>query len=348
MESNQFQLDWLYFEEQLQSTLDFPLPLPEPSLEPFPPSALVGYSDLPPLLPPPFDHHDHDNNHIITNGLDHDLLAAADNLNWFVPLLSNEPNHHQAILTNTNHNNDNNHNHFMVTNNNNHCTNVDGQFCGTHMMNEPNTSLMTMMVDLPDVHGNMIFANEASDALANIGVGMGSMILKEEDIDHEVVGVNLHSAAAGVVVVDEHDHEGGLMRTNGGIYGPNGDNNGENINGGGKKTKVESLEYEEIAKYFEMPISKAAKKLNVGLTVLKKRCRELEIKRWPHRKLQSLRSLIRNVKELGLLEEVERLEEHRRMVKKLPQMELTERTKKLRQACFKANYKRRRTLAPFF
>ncbi|GMH08883.1 hypothetical protein Nepgr_010723 [Nepenthes gracilis] len=110
------------------------------------------------------------------------------------------------------------------------------------------------------------------------------------------------------------------------------------------KTKMECLEYEEIQRHFEMPISKAAKQLNVGLTVLKKRCRELNIRRWPHRKIKSLKSLIRNVKELGLMNEVAMLEEHRRMLQRLPQMELTERTKKLRQACFKANYKKRRRL----
>ncbi|GAB2249727.1 hypothetical protein Droror1_Dr00013086 [Drosera rotundifolia] len=59
----------------------------------------------------------------------------------------------------------------------------------------------------------------------------------------------------------------------------------------------ERLEYEEIQKCFEMPISKAAKKLGVGLTVLKKRCRELDIRRWPHRKIKSIKSLIRNVQD---------------------------------------------------
>ncbi|GFY84063.1 RWP-RK domain-containing protein [Actinidia rufa] len=88
-----------------------------------------------------------------------------------------------------------------------------------------------------------------------------------------------------------------------------------------------------------------AKELKVGLTVLKKRCRELNIMRWPHRKIKSLKSLIHNVKELGLTTEIEMLEEHRRMLEKLPELELTERTKKLRQACFKANYKKRRSLA---
>ncbi|KAJ7965329.1 putative RWP-RK domain-containing protein [Quillaja saponaria] len=101
----------------------------------------------------------------------------------------------------------------------------------------------------------------------------------------------------------------------------------------------------ENGSYFDVPITKAAKEMNVGLTVLKRRCRDLNITRWPHRKIKSLKSLINNVKELGLTNEVVMLEEHRRLLDKLPDMELTEKTKKLRQACFKANYKKRRSLA---
>ncbi|GFP93665.1 protein rkd4 [Phtheirospermum japonicum] len=112
----------------------------------------------------------------------------------------------------------------------------------------------------------------------------------------------------------------------------------------GRCNKSSTLQLEEIQKYFDVPITKAAKELNVGLTVLKKRCRELNIMRWPHRKIKSLKSLIHNVKELGLTNEIEMLEEHKRMVEKIPEMELTERTKKLRQACFKANYKKRRSM----
>ncbi|KAF3538717.1 hypothetical protein F2Q69_00019749, partial [Brassica cretica] len=54
----------------------------------------------------------------------------------------------------------------------------------------------------------------------------------------------------------------------------------------------DKLEMAEIKKFFDRPIKNAAKELNVGLTVLKKRCRELGIHRWPHRKLKSLNSLI--------------------------------------------------------
>ncbi|MCD7448663.1 hypothetical protein HAX54_045311 [Datura stramonium] len=123
-----------------------------------------------------------------------------------------------------------------------------------------------------------------------------------------------------------------------------------NNNNSGRHKKSDTLELEEIQRYFHVPITEAAKELRVGLTVLKKRCRELNIMRWPHRKLKSLQTLIHSVKEMGLTSEVEMLEEHQRMVEKVPELELSERTKKLRQACFKANYKKRRasTLAAAF
>lgn len=62
------------------------------------------------------------------------------------------------------------------------------------------------------------------------------------------------------------------------------------------RSKSVNLELDEIKKHFDVPITKAAKEMNVGLTVLKKRCRELNIMRWPHRKIKSLKSLIDNVK----------------------------------------------------
>lgn len=54
------------------------------------------------------------------------------------------------------------------------------------------------------------------------------------------------------------------------------------------------------------------------------------------------------LQELGLTNEIEMLEEHKRKLEQLPEMELTERTKKLRQACFKANYKKRRSMQASF
>lgn len=52
---------------------------------------------------------------------------------------------------------------------------------------------------------------------------------------------------------------------------------------------------ETIAKYFYITIKQEAKEVNVGITLLKKFCRDLGIHRWPHRKLMSLETLINNV-----------------------------------------------------
>ncbi|KAI4319143.1 hypothetical protein MLD38_032778 [Melastoma candidum] len=113
------------------------------------------------------------------------------------------------------------------------------------------------------------------------------------------------------------------------------------------------LSKKAISQCFYMPITQAAKELNVGLTLLKKRCRELGIRRWPHRKLMSLQTLIRNVQEMGGESEsclgkknivVEILELERKLLEEVPDVQLEEKTKRLRQACFKANYKKRKIL----
>lgn len=54
----------------------------------------------------------------------------------------------------------------------------------------------------------------------------------------------------------------------------------------------------DLAKYFDLPIVEASKNLNIGLTVLKKKCREFGIPRWPHRKIKSLDGLIRDLQVL--------------------------------------------------
>ncbi|XP_040988953.1 protein RKD1-like [Juglans microcarpa x Juglans regia] len=112
------------------------------------------------------------------------------------------------------------------------------------------------------------------------------------------------------------------------------------------------LSRKTISQYFYMPITQAAKELNVGLTLLKKRCRELGIRRWPHRKLMSLQTLINNVQVLGkeegeeseakLREAIEILEREKKLLEEIPDMQLEDNTKRLRQACFKANYKKRK------
>ncbi|PWA83349.1 Plant regulator RWP-RK [Artemisia annua] len=133
---------------------------------------------------------------------------------------------------------------------------------------------------------------------------------------------------------------------------------GDNGNGNhsGRSINYESrmaLSREVIAEYFYMPITQAAKELNVGLTLLKKRCRELGIRRWPHRKLMSIQTLINNVQEgktsengaEGKIQEViGRLEEEKRNLEEIPDLQLKDNTKRLRQACFKANYKKRKIM----
>ncbi|KAE8736251.1 Protein RKD1 [Hibiscus syriacus] len=114
------------------------------------------------------------------------------------------------------------------------------------------------------------------------------------------------------------------------------------------KIRAKLLSRKVITQYFYMPISQAAKELNVGLTLLKKRCRKIGIRRWPQRKLMSLRNLINNIQELQedegerkFREVVDVLERERKMVEEMPDMDMEYETKRLRQAVFKANYKKR-------
>ncbi|CAH2043165.1 unnamed protein product [Thlaspi arvense] len=119
---------------------------------------------------------------------------------------------------------------------------------------------------------------------------------------------------------------------------------------------IKTLSRETMKPYFYMPIAKAAKELNIGVTLLKKRCRELGIPRWPHRKLMSIRGIITNLKDhlektegernrSKLRNALEILEMEKKTIEESPDYEFGDKTKRLRQACFKANYKRRRLLS---
>ncbi|CAN6484573.1 unnamed protein product [Victoria cruziana] len=113
--------------------------------------------------------------------------------------------------------------------------------------------------------------------------------------------------------------------------------------------RSKEITFVELSKHFYMPITQAAKKMDVGLTVLKKKCREYGIPRWPHRKMKSLRSLIHSVQELGEdakvgATQLEALKEQVKQMEMMPAMRLPDDTKRLRQTCFKANYKKRRLM----
>ncbi|KAM0991699.1 hypothetical protein ACFX13_010232 [Malus domestica] len=110
------------------------------------------------------------------------------------------------------------------------------------------------------------------------------------------------------------------------------------------------LSKETISHHFYMPVSEAAKEMNVSQTILKKRCRELGIPRWPYRKLASLQTLARNIHELGdgqLNGEVELLERERQLMEEFPDLQLEENTKKLRRAFFKAKYKKKKSMSSY-
>ncbi|XP_059289768.1 protein RKD1-like [Lycium ferocissimum] len=153
------------------------------------------------------------------------------------------------------------------------------------------------------------------------------------------------------------------------------DNNQEKIiiTEKGKQRKEKMLSRETISKCFYMPINQATKELNIGVTLLKIRCRDLGIQRWPHRKLMSLQTLIKNVKKKNVkifsiykcypcfddeyLQELKRgegngmeqkwkdvidsLEEEKKRMEEIPDMELEEKTKKLRQSCLRLTTKRK-------
>ena len=64
---------------------------------------------------------------------------------------------------------------------------------------------------------------------------------------------------------------------------------------------VAKIALEDLVKYFDVPMVEASRNLKIGLTVLKRKCREFGIPRWPHRKIKSLDGLIRDLQVLSLL-----------------------------------------------
>jgi hypothetical protein len=56
-----------------------------------------------------------------------------------------------------------------------------------------------------------------------------------------------------------------------------------------------NISFDELSKYFHLPINQVAKELGVCATILKKICRRNGIPRWPHRKIKSLDKMIGNL-----------------------------------------------------
>ncbi|CAL9155158.1 unnamed protein product [Musa hybrid cultivar] len=116
---------------------------------------------------------------------------------------------------------------------------------------------------------------------------------------------------------------------------------------------VANIALTDLVKYFDLPITEASKYLRVGLTVLKRKCREFGIPRWPHRKIKSLDNLIQNLQEEVHRQEKENksaamkavikrqrmLEGEKECIEKNPFMELQIETKRFRQDVFKRRHR---------
>ncbi|KAI3701068.1 hypothetical protein L2E82_45711 [Cichorium intybus] len=107
-----------------------------------------------------------------------------------------------------------------------------------------------------------------------------------------------------------------------------------------------ALSKETISMHFDKPILQAARKLNVGSTQLKQRCRKLGIKSWPRRKIKSLQTLINHTQELNnnpsKADVILGLENEKREIVEGSSSKITDTIKRLRQAAFKAVYKKRK------
>ncbi|ONM14994.1 NLP transcription factor [Zea mays] len=79
---------------------------------------------------------------------------------------------------------------------------------------------------------------------------------------------------------------------------------------------IDSITLVDIAQYFHLPIRDASKTLKIGVSILKRKCRQYGIPRWPHRKIKSLDSLIHDfVGQFVLAREDEDEEEEKQLQK---------------------------------
>uniref|UniRef100_A0A0E0J865 RWP-RK domain-containing protein n=1 Tax=Oryza nivara TaxID=4536 RepID=A0A0E0J865_ORYNI len=65
------------------------------------------------------------------------------------------------------------------------------------------------------------------------------------------------------------------------------------------REKTKQLQLSDIAPYFELPIAKAAKKLDICATALKGICRKHGVLRWPYRKVRSIDRQIATLRRSG-------------------------------------------------
>ena len=112
---------------------------------------------------------------------------------------------------------------------------------------------------------------------------------------------------------------------------------------------TEWLTYDVMQPFLAVPILEAARHLGVGLTILKRRCRQYGITRWPGRKLKSVNNIICRLSSMAAGVEDDPFSAARNEMEKLrediicaPTTQLPTRTRRLRQAMFKDKHKLKR------
>jgi len=105
--------------------------------------------------------------------------------------------------------------------------------------------------------------------------------------------------------------------------------------------------------YLSSTIEGAASQLGVGVTALKKRCRQLGIKRWPHRQLRSMLNMIKGLKAMlahgdddkCIEDAIRQIEHHVDCIVQDPSYEIPKNVFRLRQAQFKDKHNAKRRTA---
>ncbi|CAM0903349.1 unnamed protein product [Alopecurus aequalis] len=116
---------------------------------------------------------------------------------------------------------------------------------------------------------------------------------------------------------------------------------------------IASITLADIAQYFHLPIREASRTLKIGVSILKRKCRQYGIPRWPHRKIKSLDSLINDLEKEKRKQEEEKqedaiqalakrkrlLETEKETIQQKPALGLMAETKLFREDVFKRRYR---------
>ncbi|KAJ4794550.1 RWP-RK domain-containing family protein [Rhynchospora pubera] len=105
-----------------------------------------------------------------------------------------------------------------------------------------------------------------------------------------------------------------------------------------------ALNFDQLAQKFNVPIGKAAKEFQLSTSTLKLHCRELGFKKWPYRKLKSLRNLVNDLTKYRVRDFqniVEEILEEIDSIKENPSLDIMAETKILRQQMYELKRKKR-------